>query len=413
MERKQGKKGKSGLNKEKEMVFGGSDRGNRAAKWIIEVITACILIYLVLRHMDAVAGAVIWLLDLFEPLILGVVLALVLNVPMCPIEKRLFQKKDGQKVQKARRGVAIVLSLLLVFGIFWGGAFLVVPEIMDAIPLVGNNISRLIEQMDSQNVTIDTDSFSFTNLLSQLDIDWSGIKQSLNNWFVESRSTVMNYVMGAAAKVGGVLVNIAVGLVFAIYILYNKEKLKQQAGQLIEVWLPRNLGRSLIHVASVFTQTFRSFIAGQTVEAIILGVLCTIGMCLLRLPYAPMVGALVGVTALIPIVGAWTGTIAGAFIIMTVDPFKAFVFVIFFVVLQQIEGNAIYPRVVGSSIGLPSMWVLAAITVGGRLAGPIGMFLGVPAASALYILLKEVTKWKERRPSNKIKRISAEENQAE
>lgn len=413
MERKQGKKGKSGLNKEKEMVFGGSDRGNRAAKWIIEVITACILIYLVLRHMDAVAGAVIWLLDLFEPLILGVVLALVLNVPMCPIEKRLFQKKDGQKVQKARRGVAIVLSLLLVFGIFLGGAFLVVPEIMDAIPLVGNNISRLIEQMDSQNVTIDTDSFSFTNLLSQLDIDWSGIKQSLNNWFVESRSTVMNYVMGAAAKVGGVLVNIAVGLVFAIYILYNKEKLKQQAGQLIEVWLPRNLGRSLIHVASVFTQTFRSFIAGQTVEAIILGVLCTIGMCLLRLPYAPMVGALVGVTALIPIVGAWTGTIAGAFIIMTVDPFKAFVFVIFFVVLQQIEGNAIYPRVVGSSIGLPSMWVLAAITVGGRLAGPIGMFLGVPAASALYILLKEVTKWKERRPSNKIKRISAEENQAE
>lgn len=413
MERKQGKKGKSGLNKEKEMVFGGSDRGNRAAKWIIEVITACILIYLVLRHMDAVAGAVIWLLDLFEPLILGVVLALVLNVPMCPIEKRLFQKKDGQKVQKARRGVAIVLSLLLVFGIFLGGAFLVVPEIMDAIPLVGNNISRLIEQMDSQNVTIDTDSFSFTNLLSQLDIDWSGIKQSLNNWFVESRSTVMNYVMGAAAKVGGVLVNSAVGLVFAIYILYNKEKLKQQAGHLIEVWLPRNLGRSLIHVASVFTQTFRSFIAGQTVEAIILGVLCTIGMCLLRLPYAPMVGALVGVTALIPIVGAWTGTIAGAFIIMTVDPFKAFVFVIFFVVLQQIEGNAIYPRVVGSSIGLPSMWVLAAITVGGRLAGPIGMFLGVPAASALYILLKEVTKWKERRPSNKIKRISAEENQAE
>lgn len=413
MERKQGKKGKSGLNKEKEMVFGGSDRGNRAAKWIIEVITACILIYLVLRHMDAVAGAVIWLLDLFEPLILGVVLALVLNVPMCPIEKRLFQKKDGQKVQKARRGVAIVLSLLLVFGIFLGGAFLIVPEIMDAIPLVGNNISRLIEQMDSQNVTIDTDSFSFTNLLSQLDIDWSGIKQSLNNWFVESRSTVMNYVMGAAAKVGGVLVNIAVGLVFAIYILYNKEKLKQQAGQLIEVWLPRNLGRSLIHVASVFTQTFRSFIAGQTVEAIILGVLCTIGMCLLRLPYAPMVGALVGVIALIPIVGAWTGTIAGAFIIMTVDPFKAFVFVIFFVVLQQIEGNAIYPRVVGSSIGLPSMWVLAAITVGGRLAGPIGMFLGVPAASALYILLKEVTKWKERRPSNKIKRISAEENQAE
>lgn len=387
------------------MVFGNSDRENRAAKWIIKVITACILIYLVLRHMDVVAEAVGWILNLFEPLILGIVLALVLNVPMCPIEKHLFQKKDGKKTQKLRRGVAILLSLLLVFGIFLGVAFLVIPEIMDAIPLVGNNISQMIEQMDSPNATANAEPFSFTNLLLQLDIDWAGIKQSLNHWFVESRSTVMNYIMEVAAKVGSVLVNIAVGLVFAIYILYNKEKLKRQTGHLIEVWLPKNFGQNLIHIASVFSQIFRSFIAGQTIEAIILGVLCTIGMFLLRLPYAPMVGALVGVTALIPIVGAWTGTIVGAFIILTVDPFKAFVFIIFFVILQQIEGNVIYPRVVGSSIGLPSMWVLAAITVGGRLAGPIGMFLGVPIASALYILLKEVTKWKEHRPPNKRERI--------
>lgn len=392
------------------MFFGGSNRGNRAAKWTIKVITVCILIYLVLRHVDAVAGAVVWLLDLFEPLIFGIVLALVLNVPMGPIEKHLFRKKNGRKAQKTRRGVAIVLSLLLVFGIFLGVAFIVIPEILDAIPLVGNNISQMIEQMDSQNVTVDMEGFSLANLLSQLDIDWSGIKLSLTEWFVESRSIVMNYAMGIAAKIGSVLVNAAIGLVFAIYILYSKEKLKRQTGHLIEVWLPENFGRNLIHVASVFSQTFRSFIAGQTVEAIILGLLCTIGMFLLRLPYAPMVGALVGVTALIPIVGAWTGTIVGAFIIMTVEPFKALVFIIFFVILQQIEGNVIYPRVVGSSIGLPSIWVLAAITIGGRLAGPIGMFLGVPAASALYTLLKEVTNWKEHHPINEIKRISAEKN---
>lgn len=378
------------------MVFDGSDRGNQAAKWTVKVVTACILIYLGLRHMDAVAGAIAWLLNLFEPLILGVVLALVLNVPMCPIEKHLFQKKGGAKV---KRGLAIVISLVLVFGIFLGVAFLVIPEIMDAIPLVVNHISRMIGQMDSPQAAADTEVFSLTNLLSQLDIDWAGIGQSLNRWFVESRSTVMNYIMEAAAKVGNVLVNLTVGLVFAIYILYNKEKLERQTGHLIEVWLPGRFGQNLIHVASVFAQTFRSFIAGQTVEAIILGVLCTIGMLLLRLPYAPMVGALVGVTALIPIVGAWTGTIVGAFIIMTVDPFQALVFVVFFVILQQIEGNAIYPRVVGSSIGLPSMWVLAAITIGGRLAGPIGMFLGVPSASALYTLLKEATRWKERRLS--------------
>ncbi|MGN0333494.1 MAG: AI-2E family transporter [Lachnospiraceae bacterium] len=381
------------------MFFGGSKRESQAAKWIIQVVTACILVYLGIRHLDVVAGAITWLVNLFKPLLLGIIFALVLNVPMCPIEKILFQKRDGLKAQKARRGMAIVLSLFLVFSIFLGVAFLVIPEILDAIPLVNDNILRITEQIDSQNRKLDIESFTFIKLLPQLDIDWSGIRTSLNNWFMESRSTVMNYAMEVAAEVGSALVNVAIGLVFSIYFLYNKEKLKRQTGHLIKVWLPTIFGQGLIHVASVFSLAFKSFIAGQTIEAIILGTLCTVGMFLLRLPYAPMVGALVGVTALIPIVGAWTGTIVGAFIILTVDPFKALVFVIFFVILQQVEGNVIYPRVVGSSIGLSAIWVLAAITVGGRLAGPIGMFLGVPAVSALYTLLKEATIWKEHHPS--------------
>lgn len=376
------------------MGFRDSDRGNRAAKWIIKVVAACILIYLVLRHLDAAAGAIAWLLNLLKPLILGVMFALVLNVPMCLIEKHLFQMKEGGTVQKGKRASSIILSLLLVFGIFLGVAFLVIPEIMDAVPLVKNNITQMMEQIEAQKETSDTQTFFPVNQLARFDIDWLEIRQSLNRWFLESRSAVMDGVVQAAAKVGSVLVDAAVGLVFAIYILYSKEKLKRQTERLIGVWLPEKFGWCLIHVASVFGQTFKSFITGQTVEAVILAVLCTIGMVILRLPYAPMVGALVGVTALIPIVGAWTGTIVGAFIIMTVDPFQAFVFVLFFMILQQIEGNAIYPRVVGSSIGLPSMWVLAAITVGGRLAGPIGMFLGVPAASAIYLLLKEATGWK-------------------
>lgn len=405
MEGKQGEQGKSGLSKEKSMFFGGSKRGKRAAKWTIQVVTACILVYLGISHMDAVAGAVIWLADLFKPLLLGIVLALVLNVPMCPIEKHLFQKKYGLKAQKARRGTAIVLSLLLIFSIILGVAFLVIPEILDAIPLVNDNILHLVGQIDFQDGTINMEHFSVVKLLPQFDIDWSGIKASMGNWFMESRSTVMNYVMGVVAEIGSGLVNVAIGLVFAIYILYNKEKLKRQTERLIKAWFPKIFSRGLIHVASVFSQAFKSFIAGQTIEAIILGTLCTIGMFFLRLPYAPMVGALVGVTALIPIVGAWTGTIVGAFIILTVDPFKAFVFVVFFVILQQVEGNVIYPRVVGSSIGLSAIWVLAAITVGGRLAGPIGMFLGVPAASALYTLLKEATIWKEHRPPKEKRKI--------
>lgn len=381
------------------MFFGGSKKEKQAAKWTIQVVTVCILIYLGIRHVKAVAGAVIWLADLLEPLILGSILALVLDVPMGPIEKHLFQKRNGQKIEKTRRGTAILLSLVLVFSIFSGVAFLVIPEVMDAVPLVSDNILHMLGQIAEQENTVNTEKFSLPGLLAQVDIDWDAIKTTVSGWLAESRSGVMEYVVGIAAKVSSALMNIAIGLVFSIYILYNKEKLKRQTGRLLRAWFPDMFSRGLIHVACVCSQAFKRFIAGQTVEAIILGSLCTVGMFLLHLPYAPMVGTLVGVTALIPIVGAWTGMIVGAFIILTVSPFKAFVFVLFLMILQQIEGNVIYPRVVGSSIELPALWVLAAITVGGSLAGPVGMFLGVPAASALYQLIKEATVWKEQRTS--------------
>lgn len=381
------------------MFFGGSKKEKQAAKWTIQVVTVCILIYLGIRHVKAVAGAVIWLADLLEPLILGSILALVLDVPMGPIEKHLFQKRNGQKIEKTRRGTAILLSLVLVFSIFSGVAFLVIPEVMDAVPLVSDNILHMLGQIAEQENTVNTEKFSLPGLLAQVDIDWDAIKTTVSGWLAESRSGVMEYVVGIAAKVSSALMNIAIGLVFSIYILYNKEKLKRQTGRLLRAWFPDMFSRGLIHVACVCSQAFKRFIAGQTVEAIILGSLCTVGMFLLHLPYAPMVGTLVGVTALIPIVGAWTGMIVGAFIILTVSPFKAFVFVLFLMILQQIEGNVIYPRVVGSSIGLPALWVLAAITVGGSLAGPVGMFLGIPAASALYQLIKEATVWKEQRTS--------------
>ena len=182
-----------------------------------------------------------------------------------------------------------------------------------------------------------------------------------------------------------------IGLVFAIYILANKETLKRQGSRLIHAWLPQRVGGGLLHVATVCSRIFRSFVAGQVTEAFILGFLCFIGMLLLGLPYAAMIGALVGVSALIPIVGAFIGMFVGIFMILTVSPLKALIFAIFLLVLQQVEGNLIYPKVVGSKMNLPGLWVLAAITIGGELAGPIGMLLGVPTFSALYTLLKEAT----------------------
>lgn len=362
----------------------------KITKWLIGVVTACILIYLAIRHLNMIAMGISWLVNIMFPILLGVVMAFVLNVPMRPIEKHLHLKH-----KKAKRPLAIFLSLLLISGIFTGVAFLVIPEIVDAVRLVAQIILSGIDQATFLEENIDLSTFPLGEYLEQINIDWVQLKLSLEDWTISQRDVLLKRAAGTVSSIATGFINFFIGLVFSIYTLANKEKLKIQMRRLIHAWLPEKTGISLIHIVSVCNVSFRNFIAGQATEAIILGTLCTIGMLILRLPYAPMVGALVGVTALIPIVGAYIGAITGAFLILTVSPLKAFVFIIFLIILQQIEGNLIYPRVVGSRVNLPAMWVLAAVTVGGNLSGPVGMLLGVPAASAVYELLKEATSKRE------------------
>ena len=359
---------------------------HKITKWLIGVVTACILIYLAIRHLDMIAAGISWLINIMFPLLLGVIMAFILNVPMRPIEKHLHSKHE-----KSKRPLAIFLSLVLVLGIFTGVAFLVLPEIVNAVRLVAQIILSGIDQATFLEKNINFSNFPFGEYLEQIDIDWVQLKLTLQEWTMSQKDVLLKQAAGTVSSVAIGFMNFFIGLVFSIYILANKEKLKTQTRRLIHAWLPEKLGVSLIHIVSICNVSFRNFIAGQATEAVILGTLCTIGMLILRLPYAPMVGALVGATALIPIVGAYIGAIAGAFLILTVSPLKAFVFIIFLIILQQLEGNLIYPRVVGSRVNLPAMWVLAAVTVGGNLAGPVGMLLGVPAASAIYELLKEAT----------------------
>lgn len=192
-----------------------------------------------------------------------------------------------------------------------------------------------------------------------------------------------------------------VGIAFSIYILLRKETLKSQFQRLIYAWLPAKFGHGILHVFDVCSSAFQNFVTGQVTEAFILGSLCAIGMGILRLPYAPLIGALVGVTAIIPILGAFVSTVVGAFMIIMVSPVKAIIFVIFLLLLQQIEGNFIYPKVVGSKISLPAIWVFTAVTIGGKLCGPLGMLLGVPIASSFYSLLKEATINRENKKQSK------------
>lgn len=357
-------------------MFDTSEKCQRTSKWIIGIFTCCILIYLGFRHISSIVDAISQLLDLAEPILLGAILALIFNVSMGFFERNIRKKT---KLQKGARPLAIVLALLLISGIFIGVSLLVIPELVKAVKLIVQITGSGLEEL----AQIETNSALMKNSIGQhiakLNIDWLGLKTQLEEWFRSQSGAIVNQVVGAAGSIVSSFVPFFIGFIFAIYIIAGKERLKRQVYRLIHVWLPEKLGNTIFHVASVCSRTFHLFIAGQATEAIILGTLCMIGMIILKLPYAPMVGAIM---------------------ILTVNPFKAVVFVIFLLILQQVEGNLIYPRVVGSKINLSSIWVLASITIGGNLGGPLGMLLGVPAASAAYALLKEATEMREHKAAS-------------
>ena len=364
-------------------------------KWAVGTVAACILIFLGVRYISSIALAIEWLVSLVKPLLIGAMLAMILSVPLGFIEKHLFRKNPTPKKEKARRPVAILLSLILVIGVFVGIAVLVIPELMGAVSIVISSVTGGLDQMAALESSEDFAQLPFASYLEKVDIDWMTLKAQLENWMQQLSTTVLDSTASALGSLATSLLDGVVAFVFCIYVLANKETLGRQFGRLARVWLPDRFTDTIAHIFTVCADVFQQFIVGQTTEAVILGTLCGIGMGILRIPYAPMVGALVGVTALIPYVGAFIATFIGAFMILTVDPFKALVFVIYLLALQQVEGNLIYPRVVGAKINLPAMWVLAAITVGGNLAGPIGMLLGVPAASAAYALIREATQKRE------------------
>jgi len=311
-----------------------------------------------------------------------------LNVPMTIIENWL-SKKTGLKASK--RVWSIVLALLVVIGILTGLILLIVPELISAVQIIVQIILSGLSTLSQLDASILDEVPVWGSMLSNLDVDWLQIKLQLEQWVKSMGSVLLNQAISAVSMFSGHFMTGFLGLIFSIYMLSNKEKLLAQICRLINVWMPHTAGETVMHIASVCNTTFQKFIAGQVTEAIILATLCTIGMLILRIPYALMVGCLIGVTALIPIIGAFIGGGIGAIMILTVNPVKALIFIIFLVILQQLEGDLIYPRVVGAKMNLSALWVLGAVTVGGGIAGPLGMLLGVPAVSALYTLVKEAT----------------------
>ncbi len=364
----------------------------KLTRWIIGVATACICIYLGVQNLDLLAGAVAAFAALFAPLILGGAIALIINVPMGYFEKKLWPRSGNPRLQKLRRPVAYLISLILICGVVVGIVALVIPELVAALTMIVKTVMDYLNRLNGMSAS-ELEQLPFGKYL--LQIDWNGLLASLQNWLKNQGGNILNTVIGSVSTLVGSVYDFILSFIFSIYLLFGKETLSAQLKRLARAWLPKPAAHWLIHGTCVLGENLGNFISAQTLEAVILGVLCMVGMWLLKIPYAPMVGALVGVTALIPVVGAFIGTIVGAFMILTVSPMKAVAFVVFLLVLQQLEGNLIYPKVMGSKVNLPAMWILAAVTVGGSLGGAVGMLLAVPIASSAYILLREATEYRE------------------
>jgi len=344
------------------------------------------LLVLCITYWQPVVAFLIVFVKAAEPLLVGFVIAYLVNILMAFYENYYFPKKKTTFVEKSRRPVCMLAAFITVLGIVVAIVSLIIPELSACIQLLVAKVPQAIENVLNSGVLQRIVPENYMDYLEHFD--WQEKMMDVVKGITSGVSSMFDAVAAVVSAVFSALVLMLISVIFAIYLLLGKEKLQEQLKRIIQTYMKRSWGEKLFYVAGILNECFHNYIVGQCIEAVILGTLCALGMTVLRLPYATMIGALIGFTALIPVVGAYIGGGVGAFMIFTVSPIKALIFLVFLVILQQLEGNIIYPKVVGSSIGLPGLWVLAAVTVGGSLMGVLGMLMGVPVAAAVYKILR-------------------------
>lgn len=358
-------------------------------QWLL-VICGGILFYSGLQHLNLVAEGVSWILNLLSPFILGGIIAFILNVPMRAIERGLFPlEKRGVGF---RRPLAVLLTLVTVIGVLALAIGVIAPGIVEAVTTIAAQLPDALNRAESWLLELEDYLPMLEETISSWDLNWSTLSAKLVSLARDLASGLVSTGSGFIGKLVSGISSFVIGLVFAFYILMQKEKLSRQVRQILYAILPEKRADQWLEVSRMAGRTFSSFLSGQCLEACILGTMFVVAMTIFRMPYALLVGVLIAVTALVPIVGSFIGCTVGALLIAISDPFKALMFIVLFLVLQQIEGNLIYPHVVGSSVGLPSIWVLAAVTLGGKLMGVAGILFFIPLCSVIYALIRGFVK---------------------
>lgn len=350
-----------------------------------------VCVYLFTQYWSAAAEVLLLAVGAAMPLIVGCIIAYVVNILMTFYERLYFPHAKKTIALRSRRPVCLVLAFLSFVGIVFVIIKLIVPELVNCITLLVRQIPAVFDQLSDIFKKYDVLQRFFQEAEHTVMAENTNLQElatKVVNWIVSGLGGIMGTIGTILSSTFSMVVTFFVGLVFSVYLLVGKEQLAKRTRKVMQSYLSEKWVRRICYCLHVLHKSFRSFIVGQFTEAVILGVLCIVGMSIFKFPYATMIGTFIGFTALIPIVGAYLGACVGALMIVTVSPVQAVLFIIFIIVLQQLEGNLIYPRVVGSSIGLPGIWVLTAVTIGGGLFGISGMLLGVPLAAALYQMLR-------------------------
>lgn len=363
-------------------------------KKILQIITFTVILCALLINFSQVIKWAGFTFSVCYPFILGGAIAFCLNLPMSFFEKKLFgeEQSRGKKAKALARPVSLLLTLLCLIAIIALVIGVVVPSLRDTFESIGTAMKTFLpkaqlwleEVFAGRDLIVDyISSFRLDNL------DWSKWLSAVKDFAVSGAGSVLSYTMSATMVVVNSIVTFVIAFIFSIYILSQKERLGRQFRKLLKALCKEHVVERTLHICRLSHVTFSKFITGQCVEALILGAMFFVAMIICRFPYALLVGIVIAFTALIPIVGAFIGCFIGAFLILMVNPMQALAFVVMFLILQQIEGNLIYPHVVGNSVGLPSIWVLFAATVGGSLMGIVGMIIFIPIISVLYSLLRD------------------------
>ena len=351
-------------------------------KTCIKVAVCAFGLFLAITYWGSIAGFIGLIISAASPLIIGSVIAYIINLLMSFYEKHLFNKTKNQKLIKAKRPVCIVIAFITFVAVIGLIIWLVLPQFVSCIMIVVDYIPDAVDWIVKQLEKLEYIPQDIIDMLTS--IDWRSQIEKIAKAVTSGIGGVMGALVSTVTTVIGGIITAFLSIIFAIYILADKERIGNGADRAAKKYLKQSWYEKLRYVLHIFNESFHKYIVGQCTEAVILGGLCTVGMWILGLPYATMIGALIAFTALIPVAGAFIGGAVGAFMILMTNPIQALVFVVFLVVLQQLEGNLIYPKVVGSSIGLPAIWVLAAVTIGGSVAGIFGMFISVPIMATIY-----------------------------